>query len=190
MFETGIPVSFQTGIPQRDQALAWLDHRCLWSLVVWCLCLEKRSQILATETWTARLRAWYCHRSTPAKRSRHGLFLLRAAGCSEQPCGFLSQPLGAPWVRLGQNWSYLSVHLSPFPCNSYIWVTAGFTVVQICLCLLLQRSFWELNCLQRFPPGKSKIKTILNLYKQSRFQGPALGSDFVKDSQNFYRQKT
>ena len=36
---------------------------------------------------------------------------------------------------------------------------------------------------------KVKIKTIMNLHKQFKFQVLTLGSDFVEHSPNFYRQK-
>ena len=39
-------------------------------------------------------------------------------------------------------------------------------------------------------PRKIKTKTIMNFYKQSRFQAPTLGSDFIKYCHNFPKQKT
>ncbi|EDL27635.1 mCG146269, partial [Mus musculus] len=72
------------------------------SLVVYAL--ENRSQILDTETWTDTRPGQLSSEpdTVPTAHlqkdgSRDGLLLLRAAGCSEQPCGFLAQPLGAPW---------------------------------------------------------------------------------------------
>ena len=39
-------------------------------------------------------------------------------------------------------------------------------------------------------PRKIKTKTIMDFYKQSRFQAPTLGSDFVEHCHNFHKQKT
>lgn len=36
---------------------------------------------------------------------------------------------------------------------------------------------------------KNKIRTIMNLHKQFKFQVPTLGRDFVEHSHNFNRQK-
>lgn len=108
----------------KKGALAWLDHHCLWSLVVYAL--ENRSQILDTETWTDTRPGQLSSEpdTVPTAHlqkdgSRDGLLLLRAAGCSEQPCGFLAQPLGAPWVRLGQTWAFCFLH---FHCGQRQWV--------------------------------------------------------------------
>lgn len=63
-----------------------------------------------------------------------------------------------------------------FPCNTvFMFITVG---------VLLRTQLFTMISLR-----KIKIKTIMNLHKQFKFQVPTIGSDFVQHSHNFYRQK-